>query len=48
MKVVFYVRFDESDVYEFPDDTSEEELNDAASEWACDNVQGRFYKIEDE
>lgn len=47
MKVVFYVRQDESDVYEFPDDVSEAELQDAANQWVVDNV-GSWYEIVDE
>lgn len=48
MKVVFYIATaDESDVYEFPDNTSEIELQDAANQWVCDNVRG-YYDVIDE
>ena len=49
MKVVFYVASaDESDEYEFPDNTSEIELQDAADQWVCDNVRGYYEIIEDD
>ncbi len=49
MKVVFYIAtVDESDEYEFPDDSSEEELQEAADQWVCDNIRGYFEIIEDE
>lgn len=48
MKVKFYCYADESDVYEFEDDTTEEELIDFSCEWASDNVSSSFEIIEDE
>lgn len=48
MKVVFYVPADESDEYEFPDNTSEIELQDAADEWVRDNVGAYFEIIRDD
>jgi len=47
MKVIFGCSRDESSVYEFPDNTSEAELQEAADEWVTDNVCG-FYEIIDE
>ena len=44
MKVKFYPDDIESDVIEIPDDTSEDELYDMASDWVCNNVQG-FWRI---
>lgn len=48
MKVVFYCSSDESDEYEFPDDTSEEELQEAADQWVTDNVGGGYEIIDDD
>jgi hypothetical protein len=49
MKVVFYIAtVDESDEYEFPDDTSEIELQDAADQWVCDNVSAYYEIIDDD
>ena len=48
MKVVFYCSRDESDEYEFPDDTSEEELQEAADQWVVDNVGGGYEIIDDD
>jgi hypothetical protein len=49
MKVVFYIAtVDESDEYEFPDDSSEEELQEAADQWVCDNIRGYYEIIEDD
>ena len=42
MKVVFYCSRDESDEYEFPDDISDEELQEAADQWVSDNVSGGY------
>lgn len=47
MKVIFGCSRDESSVYEFPDNTSEVELQEAADEWVADNVCG-FYEIIEE
>ena len=47
MKVVFYVVQDESDVYEFPDNMTDDELRDKAFEWLDNNV-GAYYEIVDE
>lgn len=47
MKVVFYCSMDESDVYEFPDDISEEELTDMACEWVADNVEGYWEEVDE-
>jgi len=48
MKVVFYIASaDESDEYEFPDDTSEVDLQEAADQWVADNVSGYYEIIED-
>lgn len=44
MKVKFFVWSEESDVYEFPDDTTNEELETAASDWVVDNI-GAGYEI---
>lgn len=48
MKVFFYCDAEESDEYEFPDDTSPGELNDAAADWVLDNVAGWYQIVEDE
>ena len=48
MKVVFFCSRDESDVYDFPDDTSEEDLSDAAADWLVDNVSAGYEIIEEE
>ena len=48
MKVVFGCSRDESDIYDFPDDISEIDLQEAADEWARDNVGAYFEIIEDE
>ena len=47
MKVIFYCSRDESDEYEFPDNTSDAELQEAADQWVADNVGGG-YEILDE
>ena len=47
MKVRFYVSEDESDVYEFPDDMTNEELDDAAFDWLDNNVAA-YYEILDD
>ena len=44
MKVKFFVWSEESDVYEFPDDTTNEELETAANDWVADNI-GAGYEI---
>ena len=48
MKVVFYCSRDESGEYEFPDDTSEEVLQEAADQWVTDNVGGGYEIIDDD
>lgn len=48
MKVVFYCNRDESSEYEFPTETSETELQEAADAWVRDNVCGCYEIIEDE
>lgn len=49
MKVVFYIAYtDESDEYEFPDNTPEDELIEAANQWVCDNVSGYYEIIDDD
>lgn len=48
MKVVFYVSRDESDVYEYPDDVTDEELETAAFEWMDNNVAAYFEVVDDE
>ena len=48
MNVRFYILSDESDVYEFPDNTSEEELQDALYEWIDNNSVGGYEIIEDD
>ena len=40
MKVIFYPDDVESDIYDVPDDITEDELSDMACEWVADNVQG--------
>lgn len=45
MKVKFFVWSEESDVYEFPDDTTNEELETAASDWVADNISAAGYEI---
>lgn len=44
MKVKFFVWSEESDVYEFPDNVTDEELQTAANDWVCDNI-GAGYDI---
>ena len=46
-RVVFYVSQDESDVYEYPDDVTDEELEAAAFEWMDNNVAAYFEVIDD-
>lgn len=46
-KVKFYVSQDESDVYEYPDNVSEEELETDAFFWMDNNVSA-YYEIIDE
>jgi len=46
-KVVFFVTREESDVYEFPDNVTESELQDAADQWVVDNI-GAGYEIVEE
>ena len=48
MKVVFYCSGDESDEYEFPDDASEIELQEAADQWVADNVCGGYEILDDD
>lgn len=47
MKVVFYCSRDKSDVYEFPDDISEEELTDMAYDWVVNNVDGYWEEVDE-
>lgn len=47
-KVVFYVTREESDVYKYPDDVTEEELEHDAFEWLCDNVAAWFDIIDED
>ncbi len=47
MKVVFGCSREESDVYDYPDGTSERKLLRDAADWVADNVEG-FYEIIDE
>lgn len=48
MKVIFYCNSDESSEYEFPDDTSNRELQEAADQWVSDNVGGSYEIIDDD
>ena len=48
MKVIFYCSRDESSEYEFPDNTSEIELQEAADQWVADNVCGGYEIIDDD
>ena len=47
-KVVFYVSRDESDVYEYPDDVTDIELESDAYEWMTNNVGAYFEVIEED
>lgn len=47
MKVIFYPDDVESDIFDVPDDITEDELSDMACEWVADNVQG-FWKVIEE
>lgn len=47
MKVIFYPDYMESDVYEVPDDTSEEDLNEMAYDWINNNVGGLWKAVEE-
>lgn len=47
MKVQFYPDDIDSDVIEVPDDITEDELYEQASEWVADNVSG-FWRVIDE
>ena len=38
MKVRFYVDYDKSDVYEFEDDLTEDELLEEAADWVDNNA----------
>lgn len=48
MKVVFYCSRDESSEYEFPDNTSDAELQEAADQWVSDNVCGGYEILDDD
>ena len=48
MRVQFYVYSDESDIYDFPDTISEDELEDAAAKWASDNVPVGYEIIDED
>lgn len=41
-KVIFFVDSAESDVYEFSDDVTTDELQDAADEWVANNIGGAW------
>lgn len=47
-KVVFYVSQDESDVYEYPDDATDIEIESDAYEWMANNVSVYFDVIEED
>lgn len=47
-KVVFYVSQDESDVYEYPDDVTDIELESDAYIWMDNNVAAYFDVIEED
>ncbi len=48
MKVIFYCNADISDEYDFPDDTSEWDLFDAANDWVADNVCGHYTIVDED
>lgn len=49
MKVKFYIRADESDIYEFPDDTPDYVIEQKAYQWVDDNAVAEYEIIgEDE
>lgn len=48
MKVRFYVLQEESDVYDFPDDTSLAELENEAFDWMNNNVAPYYEMAEDD
>ena len=48
MKVIFYCNKDESCEYEFPNNTSEIELQEAADEWVANNVCGGYEIIDED
>lgn len=46
MKVIFYPDDVESDIFDVPDDITEDGLSDMACEWVADNVVGFWEVIE--
>lgn len=48
MKVIFKMLADESDVYEFPNNTSQKELNEAAFDWMDKNIAPVYRILEDD
>lgn len=42
MKVKFYIRADESDIYEFPDDTPDYVIEQKAYQWVDDNAIAEY------
>jgi len=48
MKVQFYISAIDSDVYEVPDDITDDELNDMACEWVTDNVRGDYVIVDED
>ena len=48
MRVKFYIGADESSEYEFPDDTPDSELQEAAYQWVNDNVTVEYEILEEE
>ncbi len=47
-KVKFYCVSEESDEYEFPDNVSTSELQEAADTWVSENIGGCYEIIEDD
>jgi hypothetical protein len=48
MKVRFYPDNDCSDVFEVPDNTTDEELSDMACDWVANHVGGFCVVVEDD
>lgn len=46
-RIVFYCSRDESDVYEYPDNVSDEQLTEDAYQWVCDNVDGYWEEVDE-
>lgn len=46
-KIVFYCDPDVSSMYEYPDDVTDEQLDDDAFDWVCNNVCGEWREVDE-